>query len=276
MNVRKCAKNLVNKYDLYTLDYKTLETVLADLGFSIVRFDKNNPTIIVLFDTLKLDEATKAKKCFTYVCDQYRQVFLSEYLSAEEYIFMLLHEIGHIKMKHIIINNTYASELDEKEAHEFAFTVLKYADRKVNRSKLNQILLNGLVVLAVIIMISLFALTLKATLNNNDSTNGEQADIFISKASDEPESHALESSMADESHIEVSEAEPLHTDQITESLESPIDTSEDEIFYITSSGKKYHTEFCSVIQNKTNVYYGYKDSLEEMGYEPCQLCIGDR
>ena len=60
MNVRKCAKNLVNKYDLYTLDYKTLETVLADLGFSIVRFDKNNPTIIVLFDTLKLDEATKA------------------------------------------------------------------------------------------------------------------------------------------------------------------------------------------------------------------------
>lgn len=44
-----------------------------------------------------------------------------------------------------------------------------------------------------------------------------------------------------------------------------------EIYYVTSSGRKYHTKDCRYIKNKTNL----KEitNPEESGYEPCSVCI---
>lgn len=288
MNVRKDAKELVKEYNLYKLSYRTLEDILDDLGFVIVRFDKRDKDIVVLFNSLKLDEATKSKKCFTYVCEQYRQVYLSEYLSSEEYIFMLLHEIGHIKMKHILKGHTYCDELDEKEAHEFAFAVLQYIDRKNKRKKVNHILSNVLLSIFAVGTISLFVYAMKLLYDYNHSDDNGLMDISVSAEdlnlnpveTDMISSSVSETSLTEESSIVTTtsapETEPPETEPIqTTSSEPPIDTSEEEIYYITSSGKKYHKEFCSVIQNRTNVYYDYKENLEAMGYEPCHLCIGD-
>lgn len=294
MNVRKYAKELVKEYSLYKLSYRTLEDILDDLGFVIVRFDKRDKDIVDLFNSLKLDEATKSKKCFTYVCEQYRQVYLSEYLSSEEYIFMLLHEIGHIKMKHILKGHTYCDELDEKEAHEFAFAVLQYIDRKNKRKKVNRILSNVLLSIFAVGTISLFVYAMKLLYDYNHSEDSRLVDTSVSAEeldlnpveTDMISSSVSETSLAEESSIvtttsapetEPPETEPPKTEpiQTTTSSEPPADTSEEEIYYITSSGKKYHKEFCSVIQNRTNLYYGYKENLEAMGYEPCHLCIGE-
>lgn len=296
MDVRKCAKAFVKSNDLCKLDYKTLENVLANLGFCIVRFDKSNPTIAGLFDALGLDEATKTKKCFTYVCEQYRQVFLAEYLSLEEYVFMLLHEIGHIKMHHIIKNNTYASDLDEKEAHEFAFAVLEYIDHKNKRQKASKFISNVLLSVFAIGTISLFAYAMKLVYDYKHSDDKLTDTSIVAKEfdlkpveTDTSISSEAEVSPNEESSVitttpatktEPSETEPPmnETEQITESPAPTTDTIDDaseEMYYITSGGTKYHKEFCTVIQNKTNVYYGSKEELEEMGYEPCQLCIGE-
>lgn len=291
--VRKCAVNFVIDNKLNRLDYDILKQQLELLGFDIVRFQKDSDDAEALFKSLKLSTATKNKKCFTYVNEDYRHVFLAEYLSEKEYIFMLLHEIGHIKLKHILYNHTYSSELDEVEANEFAVAVLENIDRKNKRKKVNRILSNVLLSIFAVGTISLFVYAMKLLYDYNHNEDSRLVDTSVSAEerdlntveTDVISSSVSETSLAEESSIvtttsapetEPPETEPPETEpiQTTTSSEPPADTSE-EIYYITSSGKKYHKEFCSVIQNRTNLYYGYKENLEAMGYEPCHLCIGE-
>lgn len=46
-------------------------------------------------------------------------------------------------------------------------------------------------------------------------------------------------------------------------------------YYITSSGKKYHKKFCIVVKHKSNLTKGTLDEVQEAGYKPCLICIGD-
>lgn len=127
-NIKKSAKKFINESNLRKLDYETLESVLAGLGFDIVRFDKFDEEIQALFTNMQISEATKHKKCFTYIDGDYRHIFLAEHLSSDEYIFMLLHEIGHIKLNHLTKNGVYTEELDDQEANKFAFAVQRYVE----------------------------------------------------------------------------------------------------------------------------------------------------
>lgn len=281
--VRKCAVNFVIDNKLNQLDYDILKKQLELLGFDIVRFQEDSDDAEILFKSLKLSNATKSKKCFTYVNEDYRHVFLAEYLSEKEYIFMLLHEIGHIKLKHILYNNTYSSELDEVEANEFAFAVLQYIDRKNKIKKVNSILSNVLLSIFVVGTFSLFVYAMKLLYDYKHNEDSRPMDISVaaeeltlnSVATEIISSSVSETSLSEENSI-VTTAEPPKTEPIQTTSSEPLaDTSEEEIYYITSSGKKYHKEFCSVIQNRTNLYYGYKENLEAMGYEPCHLCIGE-
>ncbi len=49
----------------------------------------------------------------------------------------------------------------------------------------------------------------------------------------------------------------------------------DKTYYITSSGKKYHKKFCIVVKHKNNLTKCTLDKLQEEGYKPCLMCIGD-
>lgn len=45
------------------------------------------------------------------------------------------------------------------------------------------------------------------------------------------------------------------------------------IVYVTSAGKKYHLSDCRYIKNKTNIHKFSLDDAKKIGYRPCSLCI---
>lgn len=73
----------------------------------------------------------KDKLAFSYTADTCNLIFISNTLSEDEKLLYLLHECGHILANHI---NMDANEIDstraEKEANEFAYTVLLVGSRK--------------------------------------------------------------------------------------------------------------------------------------------------
>ncbi|MBE7039080.1 MAG: hypothetical protein E7404_09300 [Ruminococcaceae bacterium] len=46
----------------------------------------------------------------------------------------------------------------------------------------------------------------------------------------------------------------------------------DNIFYVTTSGKKYHRKSCFIVKYKTNVTQYTLDEAVDAGYAPCMIC----
>lgn len=230
-DIRKLALKFICDNDLQSLNYSILENALDRLGFDIIRFNKKDPETIAMFRALKLNDSTIHEDCFTYVNGTSRHIFLAKYLSEKEYVFMLLHEIGHIELKHLIQDNTYVGSLNEVEANEFAFEVKRHIRHiKISR-RINKILV--FLIAGAILYYSAW----KILKNYNTSNSSSFSDVQSSFT----------------------------------------DLAVDEIFYVTPSGKKYHKDFCSAIKDKDKdaLFFGTREELKKMGYEPCKLCIGE-
>ncbi len=49
-----------------------------------------------------------------------------------------------------------------------------------------------------------------------------------------------------------------------------------ETYYVTSSGKRYHRDFCIIVKNRTSITeYKTLEDVKSNGYTPCLLCIGE-
>ena len=128
MTVKQYAKAFIKQYKIKSLDFDTLSTIINKSGYTLVTFNKyyNNQKVNTLISALSLDIEIVSKKCFTYECDSMRLVFLSDNLSEEEKTIVLLHELGHIYMKHTQ-NSTINNEITiEQEANDFAHFLSKY------------------------------------------------------------------------------------------------------------------------------------------------------
>ncbi len=51
--------------------------------------------------------------------------------------------------------------------------------------------------------------------------------------------------------------------------------AEQNQYYVTPSGKKYHRKFCSVIKGRTNLTEYTREEARELGYSACLFCIGE-
>lgn len=49
----------------------------------------------------------------------------------------------------------------------------------------------------------------------------------------------------------------------------------EDIYYVTSTGKKYHAKDCKYIEGKKNLTALTKDECIRQGYEPCDVCVSD-
>lgn len=68
-----------------------------------------------------------------------------------------------------------------------------------------------------------------------------------------------------------------NTNEAIENTSNNISTSThtDNLYYVTSNGKKYHRDFCITIKNHTNVQAHTLSNAKNKGYQPCSLCIGN-
>jgi len=52
-------------------------------------------------------------------------------------------------------------------------------------------------------------------------------------------------------------------------------TYTDNLYYVTSGGKKYHRNFCIIVKNRINIQEHTLSDAKSKGYKPCSLCIGN-
>ena len=50
---------------------------------------------------------------------------------------------------------------------------------------------------------------------------------------------------------------------------------EDEFYYVTENGAKYHTSDCDIIKNRENLYEISANTALYGGYTPCRKCVGN-
>ena len=54
-----------------------------------------------------------------------------------------------------------------------------------------------------------------------------------------------------------------------------VSESAENLYYVTSSGRKYHRKFCFMLKSRTNIIeYTLEDAIEK-GYTACLFCIGE-
>lgn len=133
----KEAKAFIKKYALTDdkLSYAALEKIFYSLGFKIIVFNKlhNKPNVQALIDAYELQDYITSYKSFILANDFVKLLFLHEYRGEDELIHYMLHELGHIWLKHMPDNN---GDLQEREADEFAVQVkmLLKQRRKIHKA----------------------------------------------------------------------------------------------------------------------------------------------
>lgn len=249
MDVGKYVKSFIKDYKITGLDRGLLEDVIAKLGYRIIKFNPvfNDKSVDEIITSLALEDAIKHNQSFTFGNKVFKCVFIRDDISDKDSIPIMLHEIGHIYMGHIKQGLVENDVRLENEANQFAHLTSQAIEKAAKKDKIISVL-----VCLMIFILMMVAIFVEIKLNHN--SQAENSD-FLNNSSITVETE----SPATESQIKATSSE-----------------SDDDVYYITSGGTKYHKEFCTAIQNKTNVYQGTKEDLEQMGYEPCQLCIGER
>lgn len=253
MKVSEYALSFIKDYRVTDINRESLEIIIQKLGYRLIKYNLlfNNKETEELIQSLNLEKITKQKQCFTYKTKVLKIVFIRDDINDIDSIPVLLHEIGHIYMCHIKSGLTEDEVHYENEANQFASLVTDYFEKNNKNQKIaSAFLWASILILSIVTLL----LCIK-TAYNVDSEHKNKAVINSS-------------SLITHSTTTVSTAP-------TKTKSKNSDNSNNDIYYVTSSGTKYHKEWCSAIKNRTNVSYGTRKGLEDMGYEPCQLCCGD-
>lgn len=80
------------------IEFEIVEKYLKKLGYGIVFF--NTPVGDAELARYAQTEKAKTSKAFTYVGTA-KIIFINDLLSVEDKLYLLLHEVGHIKLKHL-------------------------------------------------------------------------------------------------------------------------------------------------------------------------------
>lgn len=286
MDINTNAISFIKEYNITDLNYEKLNSIISECGYTLIEYNLlfNDEFVNEIIQSLNLEDVLREKQSATFANEAVKYVFLRKNLSKNDKITLLLHEIGHIYLEHITYNVIINDVKYEREANEFAILVLQLIEKRKSSKKQLSILLNAAIVLCVLaLIISVILVIIDFT-----SESSESSDDFnnISSINESSSVISIEMNENDTSYIEDSSSaiettSPTTTTTTTATTTTTTTTTQettpavqDNIFYITSFGDKYHREWCTVIQNKTNVYYGTKEDLENMGYEPCSLCCG--
>lgn len=162
------AKNKIIRKLRNNLCFETVENVLNEYGYSVVFFNTTVGDIEI--ERYDLTSEKNTLMAFTYF-ETARIVFIDGRLSAEDKLYLALHELGHIVLGHLesdIFNRNKV--LMDVEAYHFAYTII-YVEKKTS-----------LYVLISSIILSLSILFSTAFIGKDNSqpvTNSEEAQEVV-------------------------------------------------------------------------------------------------
>lgn len=121
--INKAIKYFKRKYANRYANYESIKQFLHSKGYKILFYetDKEND-ILRKYDLL---DCSKNVNAFTVCKGDLKAVFINQSMTAENEIYSLLHETGHIILNHLHIDKSLVSvRLQEMQAETFAYRVL--------------------------------------------------------------------------------------------------------------------------------------------------------
>ena len=162
-DIRYKAKNLLLEYSISKVTLENLIYIIEDQGFEIIEYSQRDcsDSVWTVLNTLNLTAYAESGKAFAYKCGKSKLLFVCEEMTADEKLYALAHEEGHIIFGHLCNGACDGNAVEEEYvANEFAHyllhppLLLKFATAvKSNKKKALWVALIALA-LAVIIPIT--------------------------------------------------------------------------------------------------------------------------
>jgi len=126
-DVRCKAKNLLLEYRIGKITLDNLIYIIEQQGFEIIEYSQRDRTdsVWTLLQTLNLIPYAESGKAFAYKFGKSKLLFICEEMTADEKLYALAHEEGHIAFGHLR-NSACGGNVVEEEyiANEFAHCLL--------------------------------------------------------------------------------------------------------------------------------------------------------
>ena len=169
------AKNLLIKYGISKMTLETLIYIIETQGFEIIEYSQNQRTggVWALLQTLNLLPYAESGKAFAYKCGKNKLLFVCEEMTADEKLYALAHEEGHIIFGHLCNGACDTNAVEEEYvANEFAHYLLNPPMWiwLVTSVKNNKKLVQWIVVIALILII---LISIISNIIQNQSYHGE-------------------------------------------------------------------------------------------------------
>ena len=277
MDIQKKALEFIKEYSFTEKKLEQIEelkAIIIQQEFDIFMFgDTEKKEVTNIIDNLSL-ESKRTQNAFTYISDDFRAVFLKENLTSKEYCILLMHEEAHDFVRAV------KSQLKTKENKISSNPTIptnngKHEDNNEHSKhiiKLKNIVLALLLALVLILIKSY----------NNYNRPIQQLNPLETITTIESIYTNIETSQTiteNSSIIDTNPPEIIFTSDdtsITTTTETitTMDTLEDinqnNIVYITKTGKKYHRADCYMISNKDVIALSITEAQKL--YEPCAIC----
>lgn len=275
INVTDYARSFITEYNVKKLDRQTLEAIIDRLGYKIIQFNKlsNEDSVELLIESLSLENDVKQKQCFTYSSPAFKRIFICDNINESDSIQALLHEVGHIYMRHKIDSEADTLHI-ENEANEFVYAVLNQI-KKRRIKKYTAFTFLGVLVCAGVITAAISGL-ISLSKNNNTliaSQNSSTIDSSAVITTNTTTAPATSTTTTTTERTTTTSKATTTSASTTTTKRVAAENNEEEVYYITKTGTKYHLANCYHIAGRA-VMSASKNELERMGYQPCAVCIG--
>lgn len=165
------AKKMLLQYGISKITLENLLYIIEQQNFQIIEYsqEETNDSVWDIIKKLKLTPYAKSGKAFAYQQGKTKMIFLCEELTADEKLYALAHEEGHILSGHFgssdsVEQEQMANEIAHYLLHPPLFVKLRIAI--VERKKLT------IAILSVILCITI-ALIATSIIVRNNSYYGE-------------------------------------------------------------------------------------------------------
>ena len=288
------------KYDLFKPCTNDFKKVVELLGYVLVEYShiKNSKENKNLINSLGLRAYANNLDSFTYSSESKKYVFVCKDLNESEQSILLAHELAHIFLCHLSKNNILGATVqNEYEANEFAHYLLSNAEITYNKENFLPKVVISLLFLVFTVFISVLSFQTakyifdinkenQANIDLNDIASENfnydnyfayqnlvgivenQSDDDINIFSDPFESNE------DITRTDINPSEYVEQ-EVQENTENSVGNKEDQMYYITNHGNKYHLENCYHIKNREVTCLSLQEA-ENNGKTPCSTCLGKK
>lgn len=126
-DIRYKTKKLLLEYSISKVTLENLIFIIEDQGFKIIEYSQRDrsDSVWTVLNTLNLTAYAESGKAFAYKCGKSKLLFVCEEMTADEKLYALAHEEGHIIFGHLCNGACDGNAVEEEYvANEFAHYLL--------------------------------------------------------------------------------------------------------------------------------------------------------